>query len=231
MTMSTNPPPASDATPTTGRVYLRSDFADYYDHHFEARLGNPGEVCFRRFTTDGPTRAEMFPILRRLGFAVPPWGMIATLKHIIPRDSRVVVYDDPKAHRGEGKRVMVLQDAVDTCDGRTLACVFKGAGGESIRTLKVGNRAWQMVYNSTDDWRSNVGDVSISFPRVCKPYPDDAPLSAVDVVLCEDGYPWAVDYNVAPGMRGTDMEKVLKPAEVAALIKASILKPEVSHVE
>lgn len=207
------------------RVYLRSDFHDYYDHHFEARLGNPGEVCFRRFTTDGPTREQMFPLLHRLGFAVPPWGSIATLKHIIPRDSRVVVYDDPTAHRGDGKRLMVLEEAVETCDGRVLACMFKGDGHDSVRTLKIGNRAWQMTYNSTDDWRSNVGDVSISFPVESRPFNDVAPLVAVDEVSCENGYSWAVDYNVAPGMTGTGMEKLLKPAAVAELIKAMVLTP------
>lgn len=203
------------------RVYLRSDFSDYYDHHFEARLGAPGEVCFRRFTTDGEDKPGQWRHLARAGFAVPMWGTLLSLREKLDDRDMVVVHLNPHAHRGEGKQLMTFGSAKVTYQGNTLAQRFVGGGGRSVRWLKVGAMCWELRYSS-GDWRSNVGDVTVEVVGERIPFADYPPLAAVDLVKAGDAL-YAVDYNIAPGLRGTGMEDVLKPAEAAGLIKAAIL--------
>jgi hypothetical protein len=212
---------------STPRVYLRSDFPDYYDHHFEARLGMPGEICFRRFTTDGEPRDGMWRTLERMGFAVPIWGTLFDLRSKLSDRDMVVVHFNPHAHRGEGKQLLSFGSAKATYQGTTLAQRFVGTGGKSRRWLKIGSECWELRYTS-NDWRSNVGDVTVEVVGERVAFCDDPALIAVDLVEGDGDALYAVDLNIAPGMRGTGLEDVLKPARVAALIKESVIAKEVA---
>lgn len=215
--------PHPTPVPHPQRIYLRSDFSDYYDHHFEQRMGWPGEVCFERFTTAGDRRNEMWTRLAKMGFAVPMWGPLSKLSESMEPASMVVVHTDPRAHRGEGKELLTLGMACRRYPGVMLAQRFVGTGGKSVRWLFIGGRCWELVYTS-NDWRSNYGDVKVNVvgETSVEVGHNCPPLCAVDLVEGDADALYAVDYNIAPGLRGTGMEDVLKPAEVAALIKAGI---------
>lgn len=202
------------------RVKLVSDFVDYYDHWFDRE----GEV-FRRVSSDGMSRRQMLAYLNSLGLKTPPFGTVRELWSRYGELDRqilsVVVYLDETAHRGEGKIKLPVAEAVRRYPDH-LATVYIPStpqGAVSWRYLQVGAKVFWLEYAS-GDWRSNYGGVEI---RVLSREKDGyhskihLPLFAVDFVAAERLY--AVDFNVAPQVRGTGVEKLLPAREAAESIK------------
>lgn len=207
------------------KIQLKSDFNDYYDHQFDLE----GEIWERMSTTD-MTRRQMFERMTEMGLVVPPYGTAAGLDTGFPEEMDVVVYIDEYTHRGEGKRLCPLSEAVDNASYKLASLLIpslgrqKGTHIESFRYLRVGTRIFWMRYKSHDEWRSNCGDVEISLTnppprfgefRDKEPYP----LIAIDFVPCIYGAMYAVDYNTSPGLKGTPAEEEMSAEEVANEIK------------
>lgn len=153
---------------------------------------------------------------------------------------KVVVYTDDRAHRGEGKRLMTAREAVENYS-QAYCSVYQDvpeAAGESVRYLRVGRRAFVYTYRSADDWRSNCGEVEIGQPKT---FPSSSrhyfwhgdpqripyPLWAIDFVRRQRAgvepatmpHYVAVDFNLAPGLKGTGIEDILSAREVVDLLK------------
>lgn len=209
---------------------LRSDFWDYYDHQFSSS----GPEFFR-LTRSGPDKRSQFQILKSAGYLVPPHGLVRDVAdYWWEEESRwvreVVAYDDPFLHRGEGKRVLRARDyRWDGCldllqkviDLNCLFCsAFLGCSwtrpSVSLRLLSVGPHRFWLEYRSETDWRSNCGDCSVSVIGVEKNAGRHPvltyPLWAIDFVLGKEMY--AIDLNIAPGIRGSGVERYLSPRDV-----------------
>lgn len=193
-------------------IKLHSDFYDYYDHYF-ARSGIP----FYRMSRDGLDRKmAMVWISKGMGLPTPKFGCGSWFSGDL---WDVVVHIDPFAHRGEGKLRVKSHVAAAEYPSTFSVQFIEGHEGVSRRYLRIGSSGWWLDYKSEGDWRSNVGDVTVSVVGQCD-HPDgfsclpDSPLWAIDFVG-----PYAVDYNGSPGLRGTGMEKILKPASVVKLIE------------
>lgn len=104
----------------------------------------------------------------------------------------------------------------------------KWVGGTSFRHLRIGRRMFRLRYTSQDDWRSNCGEnVQIDFlcdagiiggrgdgPGLSEQlFFDLSPMVAVDYLLVSMNM-YAIDLNVAPGLRDTGVERILRPADV-----------------
>lgn len=136
--------------------------------------------------------------------------------------SELVIYKDEMAHRGEGKEVVDVEDAIIECP-KSYASVFlrnKQIYPISYRDLFIGDRAYKLTYISiTDKWRSNCGYVVIT----CKGsdifdlnsfisksgIKIDSPIFAFDYIkipvatsCCPEGslQKFYVDFNEAPGI-------------------------------
>ncbi len=216
---------------------LVSDFWDYYDIAFDG-LGKE----FRRVTTDGPTRREMFSLLEQYGFRTPPHGLVKDVSGMWwDLENRwvrqVVMYENETVHRGEGK-TLIHEHRLrwDGCLTRipaldrlhNLYCsAYVGSyppkPGLSWRLLQVGKRRFWIEYQAEEDWRSNVGDGDITLlgeedPFACGKLP--YPLYAVDFVIGKEAY--AIDLNIAPGVRGTGVERLLTPREFVTELTAIV---------
>jgi hypothetical protein len=212
-----------------------SDFRDYYD----VWANGTGPTLTRLAANAGPDKPEQFRLLAAAGFLTPPHGpagevMGSWWESEQRRVKAVVAYLDPVAHRGEGKAVwgkggpeLRTESKMGYHEGneraRRNAEVFASAylGGwpcdstrqssTSLRRLQIGRRVLWLEYHSTESWMSNVGEGTCELvgddglagyhPRL--PYP----LFAIDFVLGREMY--AVDLNVAPGIRGSGAEQVL----------------------
>lgn len=206
------------------KVVLRSDFLDYYDHWFD-KITTPAQVhrIFERYSFQGLRKPAQLDYLASQGLRVPRSGPPAQLLMDCPK---IVVYDDVRAHRGLGKRVACR---VEDFGDATFAAEFIDAEAlynkaTSFRQLGIGARRFSLKYESLDPWRSNVApfnyDVEISLidrilPDVSK---QEYALYAIDFVENEAGF-WAVDFNTAPGLRGTGLEDVLAGREVYETIR------------
>jgi len=199
------------------RIRLKSDFHDYYDHWF-AGSWQEADLVFERFTRSGPSRPEMMDVLAGQGMCVPRYGRVRNLASELRGEAEVVVHLDELAHRAEGKIRCSAGYALQSYpDCFCVEYVRSGyAGGYTLRCVCFGHRAFWLEYHSPGDWRSNVGDVSVS---VLAPafrgdgVFQDTPLWAVDYVPA-GGCLYAIDFNIAPRLSGTGLEQWVSGKEV-----------------
>jgi hypothetical protein len=147
------------------RVILDSDFSDYYDGHFHPINAHPKEgdsqYVFRRKLRDTISRRTMFKVFHDHGLNIPKHGLFEILTK---RHNKVVVYTDEYAHRGECKALIDINDSSEVLDDwngyyasefiQTRVCQ---TDIHSLRILRVGEYFFQILYKSSDSWRSNVG--------------------------------------------------------------------------
>lgn len=208
------------------KLYLRSDFRQYYD----AFCIQPGQAIpeegawlFNRFMSDDVERVTAFLRLNQCGILTPHSGYI-NLDHVsaaIP----VVIYDDPLLHAGEGKRL----DKPNKNDVGKFYCKYiqSSPNATSFRFLSIGNHSYFLHYSSDDRWRSNCGKVTMNLLDTrwaMKKIPFDflslrnffdVPMLAVDMVEdWESGAFYAMDVNTAPGIDHTPIQDILRPSEV-----------------
>jgi hypothetical protein len=220
---------------------LVSTFRDYYDHAFDGQ----GEAFHRVGGNVGPPKREQFSLLTAAGFKVPPHGTVGEVLESWWEAEQtwvkaVVAYTDESAHCAEGKTVFLHGQLKSNPDmgapggdrywrERAMYCsAFVGNyyqtfnRGCSIRRLQVGPHVFWVEYRSTESWMSNYGDgtaevVGVEMDAGYHPHLRH-PLFAVDFVLGKEMY--AVDFNTAPGIRGSGVEKHLPAGEAVRAIEA-----------
>lgn len=195
---------------------LKSDFIDYYDHWFDLN-GN----VFERFSRSGMNRREMFAFLKEKGERTPRVG---TLKQLLAEGvKKVVVYLDEMAHRAEGKILLLASDAAQEYPDHLCSEFIENPDQIvcTTRRLQVGDQIFWLQYTSDDAWRSNFGTVEIKIIKhETSLHPSiHHPLFAIDYVHGEAGR-YAIDFNIAPQIKGTGIEEVLPPKKVVELIKS-----------
>lgn len=206
---------------------LRSNFLDYYDHQFDLS----GEE-FRRMSNEGMNRIEMLDFMKSKRLIVPPYGVVRQLKHhaYITPEAFVVVHLDINSHRGENKLLMRYREALEQYPDAFMVMYASSFTGVSWRYLKVGSRSFILRYEG-DDWRSNWNTKNIIVES------DDAswikiditaPLFAIDFVKNErldgENVMVAIDFNIAPQIKGSGIEDILSATEVVKLIRDAVEK-------
>ena len=108
--------------------------------------------------------------LQKLDFTVPDYDLVKNLaKKLNPLD-QIVLYHDTHAHRGEGKTLSTIQDALikhpNLLASRYISFKVPNTKSEikglSWRYLQIGTEVFWVEYTSTTDWRSNCGDGDIN---------------------------------------------------------------------
>ncbi len=203
------------------KVRLISNFYDYYDHEFDVYNA---ELTFERKSTGGMARREMLEYLQSLGFVVPVFGKPTEIHDRLPAGWQVVVHLDETSHRGEDKIKLPLREAAEQYHNHLAVEYIPSLPdglGQTWRHLQIGDKVFWLEYTSQNDWRSNCGDVEIRlFSHMKDGYHPwiDYPLFAIDFILIQDTA-YAIDFNIAPGVRGTGVENILPAAVAAEAIK------------
>ena len=231
---------------------LKSDFRDYYDHQFDIIPPGFNEeeevVQFFRTSQGGLPKDEQLGLLYSAGFNVPKYGLVKDLVQSY-RPDYVVVYTDLYAHQGQGKILYPVYKALQEKPD-ALATVFIPTSydelvhAKSIRYLFIGNRVYTLDYEGIGSWMSNnAGETRITLRS-----PDFTnrdyfgyelgldldldnfsryPLFAVDCVKhYATGEEYAIDFNSAPGLKGTPIEDLVPSREIVdALIAFTTSNP------
>ena len=224
-------------------IKLNSDFHDFYDHWF-ASPNQKTDFVLDRNTTDGLTRPNMFKTMRSMGLTTPMHGKVRDLyaeliertpfqnlsekKRFAEELFQVVVYTDISAHCGDGKLLLGLEEAKNHYPEHFASeyiPALPNGFGQTLRYMRIGKRQFWLRYTSTDDWRSNCGNVHIEVlceetaksREELQKAPFNRPIFAVDFVSANDLY--AIDLNVSPGLKGTGIEEFISAKEVYSEIQ------------
>lgn len=207
------------------QLKLNSDFFDYYDSVFDE-----DGLEFRRVTTDGPNRKQMFYLFKRLGLQTPLFGNYQDFVNNIYA-GQVVIHKNINSHIGQDKELKyfgLLTEEDRQCflveyiyHPLTILFDYKGL---STRYLFVGNRCFKMRYTSDNDWRSNCGNSWVSDFDMVVPIPIyrsriPYPMFAIDFVG-DDMELKAIDFNVAPGIPKEFLNKYMSPTQIYLELKS-----------
>lgn len=209
---------------------LESDFTDWYDHAF-----SKSGPLYRRMSKGGPTRSFVFRWLTAHGYQVPISGKVSEVFMMKPNLTRepvyekrqVVVYLDERAHRGEGKVLLPIRDAFQRYPDSfcSLYCPCDLHESISYRLLHIGDRRWWLRYRSFDNWQSNCGEGDIHcYGELVRQWTIPVPLYAIDFVQAHDGSHLAIDFNKAPGLQYTGLDKFMQGHEIVGLIESGMRK-------
>jgi hypothetical protein len=230
------------------KISLETDFRDYYDHIFY-----PGaDASYRRMAHAGdmPKRRQI-DIMRKLHLPRLPFLPCQQQRSV--KTVPLVVYTDPAAHCGEGKLLVEWRHAIEAhpldYSIPFIATTNDPHKATSYRLLQVGNRAWWLRYEGHGGWMSNHCErTEICVIEEITPIDRTAacikefPIFAIDFVVpvaeapvfefgevLEHGY--AIDFNSAPGLRGTGMEDILSATEVYGLVAETLRNWEPEELE
>ncbi len=231
-------------------IKLVSDFRDYWDHACDAdgvefrRMTTEGPTR-RESLSFLEAHGVPVPMHGLVKNVIPK--LLDKYRHIEPMALRkaflahyvhLVVYQDEQAHRGEGKSLEPCTMGTYQDKGDLYCTVHEPSRYRvSVRYLHIGRRRFWLCYRNRVahlPWQSN-GDISVGPPggvtisvlgeALNEPDPFDikvaAPLYAIDFVPSPTGL-LAVDYNVAPGMKGTGIEEILQPNTIYKLIAEAV---------
>lgn len=211
-------------------IVLRTDFRDYYDHWFTLpHRAERAMFTLTRLSYDGMYKSNQFSTLKALGYNTVIHGVVSSMTPWKQGCPQVVVYHDPRVHRGEGKELMSMWSALKYHPEKYCSYYIDtslNGDSTSYRLLCVGSKKFIIEYRSKD-WRSNVNpyDVhviedSFLLEQLQDKLPWSLPLYSIDFVLPFLGHigPLAVDLNSGPQIKGTGLEDILKPKEVFDLI-------------
>jgi hypothetical protein len=221
------------------RVTLDSDFRDFYDYCFPI----VGDKVFRRFAHDGRMgKVAQYGIMRHhLDLNTLDFELVKCQKFGSPLDN-IVVYTDAALHCGEGKLLTSFNHALDFHPEKWSTPWVNTAGeydrAESHRLLQIGGRAWWLKYCGQGGWMSNhCGETTISVVGECGaltrddfPILENWPMFAIDFVVPVSKtigidfqdvltHGFAIDFNTAPGIRGTGMNEILSAPDICELIR------------
>lgn len=207
------------------KIILRSDFIDYYDAYFDTLKKPEVHHTFHRSSKDRTARMDLFSYMsEQLKLLTPLHGTVREVSERVRlnmENKHVVVYTNEYAHRGDGKERVGLKTALKRHPNRHCSLYMQPDDGTiSYRFLSIGvSLKYLMSYKSNHAWKSNVGNVEINLlenPPDIKSY--HYPMFAIDFVISR-GLPYAVDFNSAPSLAGTPIEKVLKPQTIVEEIR------------
>lgn len=205
---------------------LITDFHDYYDHYFDL-IGEP----FYRKSRSGMNRIEMFKFLEDNDILTVyngyPKNIISSLGIFCNRE--FIIYTDLDAHRAEGKIKVRAKEALEKYSENYCSEYIDYNPGVSYRHLQIGDIKCWLKFQS-NDWRSNYGNVDIEVISVdknlyCNKDKNELnkyPLYAIDYVKDHNGDLLAVDFNIAPQIKGTGIEDIIPAKEIVEQIKSNM---------
>lgn len=189
---------------------LLTDYEQWYDGRFDGT-----GVTFHRTarTRGGLAKREQFQLFERLGWPVPPHGLIAELAtrtglatawHFPAtawqRELEAVVYLDEFQHKGEGKVKLPLAEAITKYPSHYGSLFIPLTNpAVSLRHVRFGRLGFWLRQRGGEDWRSNRADHETVL--ACTQHPEANPIPrvlwAVDFLPAPGGL-LAVDFNTAP---------------------------------
>ena len=231
-------------------IYLQSDFQEEYDKYLHDPMG---KIRWKRLSKGGRNRRDIFKLLEEyvgsvggmIDHVVPhgtvkelcdkyqeqkvvngktewnyTWDKLGLQHHF----NEVVIYTDEMAHRGEGKIIEYVENAIITHPDYYASVLLSDTSSIyptsiSYRNLYIGNQMFKLTYQSlTDDWRSNCGYVNVTYEgkdKVSLAFTEKegthitTPIFAFDYIKVKVGtsqYPeggaenFYLDFNEAPGI-------------------------------
>ncbi len=207
-------------------IYLQSDFIEKYDNYLHDPMG---KYRWKRLSRGGMNRRRLLSFLDehskdQIWNRVVPHGIVKDLYKRFKETNEweklgisssylnYIVYLDEKSHRGEGKILVDIEEAIKKYPDYYASVYLENECSDfsiSERLLYIGNIVFKLTYISiTDNWRSNCGKVIVKYiskNEVDKKDLLNYPIYSIDRIWVKmekdsGSIPFLLDFNIAPGI-------------------------------
>ncbi len=204
---------AYELTPKLG---LQTDFTDYYDY---LCIQQDKLINYVRRYSNSLSKGKALMELRKIGVKTIH---LASVQEIAPSNKKVVVYTDPKKHRGEGKILMSSNDAMITYPTNLCSAYNEDSFGVTNKFLQIGKRRFRIIVENTEPLKEGR---AISIDEIAPEYNFNLrlPIFSIDYISTSGGL-LAVDFNIIQELKHLNIQNILKPEIVVAEIYESIIK-------
>ena len=186
---------------------IKSDFTDYYD-----TLNNVNSnLVYNRYISQCKQRGAALKFLRNIGVKTVE---LKQVNKFFREDGYIVVYTDPKAHNGLGKKIMTVDEANRAYGNYIASHYYDNTNGLTLKFLQIGKRRFTLYYKTDKPLSLELGtliDVKESqayYNRII-----GLPIFSIDYI--SNGHEMlATDFNEVQNLSLIGANKLLTPEEI-----------------
>lgn len=192
----------------TSNLYINSDFKDYYD---KAGANKPdGNIEYNRLMRDVPGKVKEIRKIHDFGNQTIK---IEPINKISSDVKKVIVYNDIKGHRGNGKTVMSLSDANILYPNKLGTEFFEGNESTTFKILTIGKRRFRCIIKNVD-YLTEKEVISIDELKEGYNYQIALPIYSIDYVKNHCNQMIIADFNTIQRLDYLGLDKYMEPQEV-----------------
>lgn len=191
-------------------LVINSDFKDYYDEYCDSN----SNVVYNRFYSNSMQRGTALNKLRGLGLKTLDVKQVSSY---FSGDGYIVVYTNPKLHNGCGKRIMTVNEALQSY-GNCLASPYIFNNGLTVKYMQIGKRRFNLYFQKGGALSLDIGTL-IKIEELPSDYNRliGIPIFSIDYI--SDGtYMIATDFNEVENLSMLGLNNYIGPHEVISEI-------------
>lgn len=186
---------------------IKSDFTDYYDV-----LNNTGSnLVYNRYISECKQRGAALKFLRNIGVKTVE---LKQVNKFFREDGNIVVYTDPRAHNGLGKKIMTVDEANQAYTNYIASHYYDKTDGLTLKYLQIGRRRFTLYYKKDNPLSLELGnliDIKESQPYYNRLI--GLPIFSIDYI--PDGNEMvATDFNEVQNLSSIGADKLLSSEEI-----------------
>lgn len=187
---------------------IQSDFVDYYDI-----LNNEKSTfVYNRYIGNSKSRGTVLKELRNLGVKTIELKQVS---QFYKGEGPLVVYVDPKEHKGKGKLIMSVEDAQLAYPNSLASPYIETTNGYILKYVHVGKRRFALYYKKDEPISLNMGrliDINEATPEYNRQV--GLPIYSIDYIVKDNNEMVATDFNMVQSLGNIGLQSKLTAENV-----------------
>lgn len=195
-------------------LHIKSDFIDYYDI-----LNDENSILtYNRFLSNCKQRGTALKYLRSLGIRTLE---LKQVNQFFRGDGPLVVYTNPLGHNGNGKKIVSVDEALQSYNNYMASHYYMNTNGLTIKYLQIGKRRFTLQFKK-DEISLDKGKL-ISIQELSPEYNRLIGLPIFSIDYISNGQEMiATDFNEVENLSLLNMNYYLSSETIIAEIKDSL---------
>lgn len=196
-------------------ICIKSDFLDYYDILNDEK----SNIIYNRYLCESVQRGTALKYLRSLGIKTLE---LKQVNRFFRDEGPIVVYTNPKAHNGAGKKILTVDEALQSYENCIASKYYQTEGNYTLKYLQVGKRRFTLYFKRDNNFSLELGqlvDIKESTPEYNRII--SKPIFSIDYI--SNGREMiATDFNEFQNLSLIGFDAYMKPADIINEISDSL---------
>lgn len=193
-----------------------TDFSDYYDSLSDSNA----KIVYNRKYSECNQRGTALNILRK--HAGIKTIDLKPVSDFLYSGTRIVVYTNPKLHNGEGKRIMTVEEAMQSYSNYIASRYYEECDS-FVKFLQVGSRRFTINYKRnnkeslTDNSVIDISEATSGYNKLL-----GLPIYSIDYIAVDNAM-IATDFNEVECLKHCGIERFMTAEQVVEEIQKSLI--------